>query len=185
MGHHCYTLVFRFHFSHSLSPNCTTFSLVPQGTMVPEDLAVGKRKETVLLWLSGKHPARQNFIAVIVLPGYRLQDWYWNSKRIYLQSCNGSGVGSGRGPRTCDMMYHPLIIKPFVTPCSCTFQAFKGWAHLQQNQKMRIPSWTLQPVTSDLSLYSPMTVPSPQCSLPFSEPLDLCDVILLFIFNPF
>lgn len=47
VGHYCYTLVFRFDFDHSLSPNRATFCLVPQGTMVPENLAVGKRKETV------------------------------------------------------------------------------------------------------------------------------------------
>ena len=138
VGHYCYTLVLRFDFDHSLPPNCATFSLVPQGTMVPKDLAVGKRKETVLLWLLIKHSARQNFIAVTVLPGCRLQDLDWNYKRICLQLCNRSGVGSGR--RTCDVAYHPIIIKPFVTPCSCTFQAFKGQAHLQQNQTTGSPS---------------------------------------------
>lgn len=49
VGHYCYTLVLRFDFDHSLSPNRATFSLAPQGTMVPEDLAVRKKKETVLL----------------------------------------------------------------------------------------------------------------------------------------
>lgn len=140
VGHYCYTLVFRFDFDHSLSPNHAAFSLVPQGIMVPEDLAVGKRKETVLLWLPIKHSARQNFIAVTVLPGCRLKDLDWNSGRICLQSCNRSGVGSGQGPRTCDVAYHPVIIKPFVTPCCCTFQAFKGRAHFQQNQPTGSPS---------------------------------------------
>lgn len=94
----------RFDFDHSLSPNHGTFSLVPQGTVVPEDLAVGKRKETVLLWLPIKPSARQNFIARTVLPGCRLQDLDWNSKRICLQLCNRSGVGSDQGPRTCDVV---------------------------------------------------------------------------------
>lgn len=82
VGHYCYTLVFRSDFDHSLLPNCATFNLNPQETMVPEDLAVGKRKETTLLWLVIKHSARQNFIAVTVLPGCRQQDLDWNSRRI-------------------------------------------------------------------------------------------------------
>lgn len=172
-------LVFRFDFDHSLSPNRARFSLVPQGSMVPEDLAVGKRKETVLLWLPIKHSSRQNFITVTVLPGCRLQDLDWNSKRICLQSCNRSGVGSG--PGTCDVAYHPVMIKPFVTPCSCTFQAFKDQAHLQQSQTTGSPSWTLQPVTNCLCLDSPMAVSSPRCSLSFSEHPDLCDTTNLII----
>lgn len=69
----------RFDFDRSLLPNCVTFSLVPQGTVVPEDLAVGKRKERVLLWLPIKHSAGQDFIARTVSPGCRLQDLGWNS----------------------------------------------------------------------------------------------------------
>lgn len=75
MGHYCCILMFRSDFDHSLLPNHTTCSLVPQGTMVQEDLAVGKRKGTTLLWLVIKHTAGQNFTAVTVLPGCRQQGW--------------------------------------------------------------------------------------------------------------
>lgn len=82
VGHYCYTLVFRSDFDHSLLPNHATFSLNPHATMVPEDLAVGKRKETALLCLVIKHSERQTFIAVTVLPGCRQHDLHWNSRRI-------------------------------------------------------------------------------------------------------
>lgn len=49
VGHYCCILMFRSDFDHSLLPNHTTFSPVPQGAMVQEDLAVGKRKGITLL----------------------------------------------------------------------------------------------------------------------------------------
>lgn len=118
VGHHCYMLVL-------------DLILITACCQIVAHLALSLRGlwyQKILLWARGRkvvtHKAFSKTELFCLDADCRI--WTGTVKEFACSCVTGQELGQTKDKEYVTWLYHPVIVKPLVTPCSCTFQAFKG-----------------------------------------------------------